>query len=306
MEYTLSTDELKNKFGEISLEIISHRDNTRTSCIRRLSDGAVVACSIVLFNDAGITSFGGKFHDGILTGGKLGEVIRDSGVAHTREVSEPFLSNINFGLGFIFNTSKGVCVSREVVYKINNLLYASIVEFYNPELISTVGNNSEPRESQLISKNLWVVIDELKPGFEEQYLRLTHGFLKKSIHVGIEDQDTFVGETHLTLAALMKDDNTKLFVIASKDQFIGYAAINVHPALHINGSECVVRELYIKEEYQGQMLGSTLMKYVERYAKDRGCKRISLATNWDDEKQRTFYEGLGFARRCDFVIKKLA
>lgn len=151
----------------------------------------------------------------------------------------------------------------------------------------------------------WLSIDQLKPGFEEDYLRLAHGFLKKPMHVGIENQDDFVKETRQTLELLMKDSNTRLFVAADAIRFIGYVAINIHPALHINGLECVVRELYVKEEFQRKGVGTMLMEYVERYAKTRDCKRISLATKWDDEKQKAFYESIGFSRRCDFVTKKL-
>jgi GNAT superfamily N-acetyltransferase len=300
MGYTLSTEELKHKFGEITLEIISHKENARTTCVRRLSDNAVVAYSIVTFHDEGIKAFGDEFHNQIITGKTIGETIKNSGVPHNRIVSESVSAKVNFGLAFIFNTKKEICVSRIVTYKIKDLLYASIVEFYNPEFTPVSGDLKEGEQQEG-----FFVIDQLKPGFEEDYLRLAHGFLKKPMHVGIEDQDAFVKETRETLGLLMKDLNTKLFVAANGIEFIGYVAINIHPALHVNGLECVVRELYVKDEYQGKGTGAIIMAYAERYAKKRGCKRMSLATKWDDEKQKTFYESISFSRRCDFVIKKI-
>mgnify|MGYP003426974781 CR=1 FL=1 len=158
-------------------------------------------------------------------------------------------------------------------------------------------------KNTLLSDN--IVIKELEAGFEEQYLRLAHGFLKKPMHVGIEDQEVFVHETRKTLDLLMADQNAKLFIATLDSQFIGYVSINIHPALHINGLECVVRELYVRDEYQGKGTGAKIMAYVEVYAKKRGCKRMSLATNWNDEKQHNFYESVGFTRRCDFIIKKI-
>ncbi len=300
MSYTLSTEELRQKFGDITLEIISHKKNTRTTCVRRLSDNAVVAYSIVIFHNEGTTVFGDEFHSQILSGKAIGETIRNSGVPHERTVSGPFSSKINFGLSFLFNTKKDICVSRTVNYKIKDLSYASITEFYNPEFTS-VGKELKEGEVQ----EGCFVIDQLKPGFEEHYLRLVHGFLKKPMHVGIENQDIFVKETRQTLELLIKDPNTKLFVVADDTQFIGYVALNIHPALHVNGFECVVRELYVRDEYQGKGTGAIIMAYAERYAKKRGCKRISLATKWDDEKQKSFYESIGFSRRCDFVVKVL-
>ncbi len=300
MNYTLSTDELRQKFGEISLEIIAHKGNIRNTCVRRRSDNAVVAYSIVTFNDEGIKAFGDVFHNQILSGKTIGETIKGSGLPHTRTVSKSFVSRINFGLSFLFDTKKDSCVSRNVEYKIKDMLYASIIEFYNPEYIS-IEDGFERKESQ----GECFVIDTLKPCFAQEYLKLAHGFLKKPMHVGIEDQDTFVKETHDTLNLLMSDPNTKLFVAANDTQFIGYVALNIHPALHVNGLECVVRELYVKDEYQGNEVGTIIMAYVENYAKKRGCKRMSLATNWTDEKQKAFYESIGFSRRCDFAIKKL-
>ena len=300
MGYTLSTEELKQKFGDIILEIISNKENVRTTCIRRLSDSGVVAYSMVTFHDVGVVVLGDEFHNQILSGKTIGETIKKSGVPHERCVSGSFSSKINFGLSFLFDTRKDACVSRTIDYKIKDLPYASITEFYNPEFTS-VGKDLKEREMQ----EGYLVIDQLKPGFEEKYLRLAHGFLKKSMHVGIEDQDVFVKETRDTLDLLMKDQNTKLFVMADASQFIGYIALNIHPALHINGLECIIRELYVKDGYQGKGIGATIMTYVERYAKKRGCKRMSLATNWNDEKQKTFYERVGFSRRCDFLVKKI-
>jgi GNAT superfamily N-acetyltransferase len=305
MSYKLSTEELKQKFGDIYLEVISHKENVRTSCVRKSSDNTVVAYSTVVFHTEGVAVFDQECHRQILAGKTIGETVRNSGMINERTVSEPFSVKVNYGLSFLFNTKKDLCVSRKVEYKIKDLPYASIVEFYNPEFLIIGKDIPESTENLLINKEDWFLIDQLKTGYEEEYLRLAHGFLKKPMHVGIEDQNTFVKETRQSLDLLMKDSNTRLFVAANSKQFIGYVALNIHPALHVNGLECVVREIYIREEFQGKGRGAILMGYVEQYAKKRGCKRMSLATKWDDEKQRTFYESVGFSRRCDFVTKKI-
>lgn len=298
-------EELRHKFGDIHLEIISHKENIRTSCVRRVSDNAVLAYSVVVFHAEGVSALGDEFHNQILSGKAVGETIRNSGLPHERIVPDSFLSKINFGLAFLFDTQDAVCVSRTVDYKIHDLPYASIAEFYNPKFIPAGSGTPESNDDLPIEQERLPIIDQLKPGFEEEYLRLAHGFLKKPMHIGIENQDDFVKETRKTLELLMKDSNTRLFVAADATKLIGYVAINIHPALHINGLECVIRELYVKEEFQRKGIGTMLIEYVGRYAKTKGCKRISLATKWDDEKQKAFYESLGFSRRCDFVIKKL-
>ena len=125
------------------------------------------------------------------------------------------------------------------------------------------------------------------------------------MHVGISDKELFVRETLNTGIDLINDSNTVLLVAQEHDDFIGYIATNIHPALHINGKEGMVRELYIKEEKRRKGLGSALIKSIERIALAQGAKRISLATDMGNPSQHSFYSSQGYFRRCDFITKKL-
>ena len=69
-------------------------------------------------------------------------------------------------------------MSRKVDYKIKDLPYASITEFYNPEFTLVESGASESSEDLFTNTEGWFLIDQLKTGFEEEYLRLAHGFLK--------------------------------------------------------------------------------------------------------------------------------
>jgi ribosomal protein S18 acetylase RimI-like enzyme len=148
-------------------------------------------------------------------------------------------------------------------------------------------------------------IDFLKPVDLGRYLALAHDFLRKSIHVGIEDKQEFIEQTSDTARELMADYNTILLVAQKQDNFIGYLTANIHPALHINGRECMIRELYVKEMYRKQGIASSLVNTLEELVSGKGAKRISLATNMGDEIQNSFYSSLGYARRCDFAVKYL-
>lgn len=131
-EGKLSTDILKEEFGAIRLDIVLRKGNLRTSCIRRVSDNAAVACSKVLFHDEGIKVFD-QFHKDILAGGKIGETIQHSGVPHERIESEFSQVRMDPDIISLFGTKRDVCMSRTVEYRIRSLPYASITEFYNPE-----------------------------------------------------------------------------------------------------------------------------------------------------------------------------
>lgn len=233
----------------------------------------------------------------------MGEVIQTSGVSYERTVTAYTKVSPPFGIAFLFST-KDQCLTRRVSFLVEGILYASIIEFYNP-LFTLPQDEIFSDESFNILNKPWFFLAPLKDGYDDEYLRLTHGFLKKAMHVGIENLDEHVRATQGTLMLLRQDQNTKIFVMADGEKFVGYVAINVHPALHLNGLECIVREIYVLEDFQRSGIGGALMNYVERYARKIGCKRISLATNWGDKKQQSFYESLGFVRRCDFVTKYL-
>lgn len=297
----LSSEALRAQFGVLSLDLLLQTDEgVRVSCLRRAEDGAPLACSVVRFDSSGVAALGVD-HDRILQGAFLGETIAQSGVVHHRSVSVSTTLPTTYATRFLFDTQDVQLRSRIVEYEVAGMPYCRIRELYNPSFFSTCGYTS----SQLETDVMPFVIARLSPSYGEAYLRLAHGFLQKDMHVGIKEEDVFVRETRDTLSHLLDDVNTHLFVAADDHQFIGYIALNIHPALHLNRFECVVRELYVRASARRHGVASALIAYAERFARGRRCKRLALATNWQDEAQRGFYESAGFARRCDFVAKPL-
>ena len=297
----LSSEALRAQFGALDLDVLLQTDEgVRVSCLRRVEDGAPLTCSAVRFDSSGAAALG-VHHDRILRGALLGETIAQSGVAYRRFVSASTAIPTTWATRFLFDAEAAQLRSRIVEYEVAGMPYCRIHEMYSPSFFSTGGYASFQLETDVMP----FVIAKLRPSYGEAYLRLAHGFLQKDMHVGIKDEDVFVRETRETLSHLLDDVNTHLFVAADDHQFIGYIALNIHPALHLNGFECVVRELYVRAPARRHGVASALIAYAERFARGRRCKRLALATNWQDEAQRSFYESAGFARRCDFVAKPL-
>lgn len=297
----LSSEALRVRFGEIHLEILAQdeRRDTRVSCVRRTLDDAPLAYSTVRFFPEGVTVLG-PHHERITKGGLLGETVVNSGVAFRRTVSAITTISTSYAARFLFGTDASLLQSRTVEYHIDGQRYCRIREMYNPVFFAGRDGITE-----LAHDDASFVIGRLRPTYSDDYLRLTHGFLQKDIHVGIRDVDEYVLATARTLAMLFSDPNTHMFVAADNDRFIGYVALNIHPALHLNGLECVVRELYVADGFRRQGVASALVNYTERFARLRGCKRISLATAWENEVQRQFYQSMGLSRRCDFATRTL-
>jgi len=57
---------------------------------------------------------------------------------------------------------------------------------------------------------------------------------------------------------------------------------------------CEVYWLAVKKKYQGQGIGSKLMRFIEKYAKKNGFRKVCLYTGQNMKLTRKFYEKLGY------------
>ena len=133
----LISENLRDTFGEIRLELIFQDKTTRVSCIRRVADNEVLSFHIVLFTEAGIKALG-SVHEEIVKGGMLGEVIQKSGVPHTRKISDKSSVEIDANLTSLFATEEKRCTTERIEYQVRGVPYATIYEFYNPKYIYKV------------------------------------------------------------------------------------------------------------------------------------------------------------------------
>jgi len=128
----LITEKLRAQFGDIYLEVTEQDAVRRIGCLRRMSDNAVLTYHIVTFDPRGVAALG-VHHTTIVAGNPMGEVIKHSGVVHTRSVSKPASKNMPPILRALFRTLKKRCRIENIKYTIKGLPYANIDEFYNPE-----------------------------------------------------------------------------------------------------------------------------------------------------------------------------
>jgi ribosomal protein S18 acetylase RimI-like enzyme len=57
---------------------------------------------------------------------------------------------------------------------------------------------------------------------------------------------------------------------------------------------CEVYWLAVKKEYQCSGIGTKLMKFIEKYARKNGFRKVCLYTGKDMKLTRRFYEKLGY------------
>lgn len=309
----LGTDKVREIFGELKPQVIYHDDDKRVMLTKSLDD-AVGAYLIVQFDEFG-RKLMPKIHKEILQGNFVGETFRKHDVPIFREDECTFVYILPKQLQEIFGSSGRESFVKKVKFRIGHVRvpYASIIEVYSPRISfdflfedssGKAKGTAQDLDREFDNKESYA-ITSLNPVEIEKYLVLAYEFLRKPIHVGIEDKEEFVHQTLETGLDLIRDPNTILLVAKKEDDFLGYLAANIHPALHINGNECMIRELYVQENSRRKGLASALVRTIERIASERGAKRVSLATNMNDELQNSFYSSLGYTRRCDFDVKYL-
>jgi hypothetical protein len=129
-----SSEILQKKFGKLSIEILSQTALHRESCLRLKSNDVAIACSVVDFNQSGISN-APDLHANIVAGALLGKTIQDSGIEHERKEFQWETKNIPSQFQNILNTKKTTCSSRKIEYFIKGELYATIMEYYNPDYV---------------------------------------------------------------------------------------------------------------------------------------------------------------------------
>jgi len=93
--------------------------------------------------------------------------------------------------------------------------------------------------------------------------------------------------------------NTKdcfLFVVEHNNEEIGYMSIYVQPLLHHNGKVAEIQELIILPEYRGNGTGRLALEFAKKFATEKNCVLIELASNIRREQAHKFYLSNGFTQ----------
>ncbi len=151
----LISENFRDKFGEIRLELIFQDRRTRLSCIRRVSDNEVLSFHVVQFTEAGIKALG-SVHERVVAGEMLGEVIQDSGTPHARTISDKTHIEMDANLSSLFSTDEKRCTTERIEYQIRGVPYATIHEFYNPKFtpVAELSGTLDGGVRALMQKNL--------------------------------------------------------------------------------------------------------------------------------------------------------
>ncbi|MEK6278606.1 MAG: GNAT family N-acetyltransferase [Actinomycetota bacterium] len=91
---------------------------------------------------------------------------------------------------------------------------------------------------------------------------------------------------------LLGDQRTE-FLLAG-DPPAGVAQLRFRPSVWTGTHDCWLEDVFVVEEARRAGLGRALMEACEERARARGCRRIQLDANENNQRAVALYESLGF------------
>ncbi|MGC8600193.1 MAG: GNAT family N-acetyltransferase [Nitrososphaeria archaeon] len=99
------------------------------------------------------------------------------------------------------------------------------------------------------------------------------------------------------LKNLLNSEKAAVFAARVDGALAGYAIVVVE------GDIADFWDLVVKKEYRNIGIGTSLIKDVEKFAKEKGCVAIKLDVNAENENAIKLYEKLGY-KKVSFIMMK--
>ena len=95
---------------------------------------------------------------------------------------------------------------------------------------------------------------------------------------------------------LSNEDIGVILVVRESDKVIGMVNILYTISTALGGRVGNLEDFVVLPEYRNSGIGSKLLSYALNFAKKRGCQRITLLTDDDNQDAHRFYLKNGFSR----------
>ncbi|SVE45166.1 uncharacterized protein METZ01_LOCUS498020 [marine metagenome] len=95
---------------------------------------------------------------------------------------------------------------------------------------------------------------------------------------------------------LNNEDIGVILVVRESDKVIGMVNILYTISTALGERVGILEDFVVLPEYRNRGIGSKLLSYALNFAKKRGCQRITLLTDDDNQDSQRFYLKNGFSR----------
>ena len=93
-----------------------------------------------------------------------------------------------------------------------------------------------------------------------------------------------------------KIENKEIFVAKTRDEIVGYLVINIREIIKSimrYRKQLSIEVICVDEKYRGKGIGSVLLNYAKKIAKENNCTDIYLTVNEENEDAIKLYEKFG-------------
>lgn len=135
------------------------------------------------------------------------------------------------------------------------------------------------RECTQFDKDMWVELNKEYMAFEAN---------ESEVWKHVEQAD-IRGLDEVFDDARKSKDTVMLLMIEFDGFSVGFVNVLKSFSVWSKGKMLTIDDMYIKEEFRDQGLGSIAMDYIEKFAKENGYKRVQALGNKTNKKSNSFY-----------------
>lgn len=111
--------------------------------------------------------------------------------------------------------------------------------------------------------------------------------------------------TRTMLAKLLNDDSLgRVWLIQDGSEPIGYIVLTFGYSLEFLGRDAFVDELYIRENYRGQGVGTSTLQFVESVCPSLGIQALHLEVDRTNTTAQSLYRKVGFEDHDRYLMTK--
>lgn len=119
-------------------------------------------------------------------------------------------------------------------------------------------------------------------------------------HMRFDDNSAAKGIKTLLAAP----DRGQIYLIFRGPELAGYVVVTFCPSLEFHGEFALLDELYLREAFRGQKLGTAVLAFVDNICKQKGIKALRLEVGRDNAGAQKLYQASGFARDARYLYTK--
>lgn len=99
------------------------------------------------------------------------------------------------------------------------------------------------------------------------------------------------------LSKIILDSRMGIVLVARDDQkILGMINLLFTESTALGSKVAILEDMVVQSSYRGEGIGSKLIEYAISEAQKEGCKRITLLTDIENTKARSFYQKKGFVK----------